>query len=204
MRLVIITPPDDVAYEPRAVSHILQQSSATLHLRKPGRGPEELAGYLRHIPACLHHRIMVHDHPHLMDAYHLKGIHFTERQRLERPHAIRQLRQARPGCTISSAFHRIPDILEPAGLLDYIFLSPIFDSISKQGYTARFDHEDLKRFLATTGHTVFALGGVDERRIAVAASLGFSGVAVLGAVWASASPEKTARQLSAICRCMES
>lgn len=204
MRLVIITPPDDVAHEPRVVSQILQESSATLHLRKPGRGPEELAGYLRHIPSGLHHRIMVHDHPHLMETYHLKGIHFTERQRLKRLHAIRQPRQAWPGCTISSAFHRIPDIPEPDGLLDYIFLSPIFDSISKQGYTAAFDHEDLKCFLATTGHTVFALGGVDERRIAVAATLGFSGAALLGAVWASISPEKTARQLSAICRRMES
>ena len=203
MRLVIVTPPDDVAREPHVVSDILQQSSATLHLRKPGRGPEELAGYLRHIPTGLHHRIMVHGHPYLTETFNLRGIHFTERQRLKRPHAIRQLRQTRPDCRISSSFHRIPDIPHPDGQLDYIFLSPIFDSISKQGYAAAFDHEDLKHFLSSTGHTVIALGGIDDRRIAVAATLGFTGVAVLGAIWTSATPVKTARQLSAICQRIE-
>lgn len=204
MRLVIITPPDDVAHEPHVVSNILQQSSATVHLRKPGRRSEELTGYLRHIPTGLHQRIMVHDHPQLMATFNLKGIHFTERQRLSRPYAIRQLRQKWPGCRISSAFHRIADIPEPDHLLDYILLSPIFDSISKQGYTAAFDHKDLIQFLASTSHRVVALGGIDDRQIAAAATLGFTGVAVLGAVWASTAPEKTARQLSAICRRVES
>jgi thiamine-phosphate pyrophosphorylase len=82
----------------------------------------------------------------------------------------------------------------------FILLSPIFDSVSKPGYRAAFDHADLKHFLSRTNHTVIALGGVVAQRAAAAASLGFKGIAALGAVWQTASPEKAARQLSVACR----
>ena len=85
-------------------------------------------------------------------------------------------------------------------ITDHIFLSPVFDSISKQGYPAAFDDGVLKRFLSVTGHKVVALGGVDGRRVATIAAMGFWGAAVSGAVWSGACPEKAVRQLSAACR----
>lgn len=179
---------------------MLQQSSATVHLRKPGRSGRQLADYLEQIPAAFHRRIMVHDHPDLLFQFDLKGIHFSEKERKRNLPGLRQLRLAKPGCRLSSAFHRIADIPEPDGLFDYILLSPVFDSISKQGCRAAFEHADLKRFLFRTGHTVIALGGLDAQRAATAASLGFTGIAVLGAVWGASSPEKAAGQLSSVCR----
>ena len=140
---------------------------------------------------------MVHGHPRLLDRFDLMGIHFTEKERTHNLQRLRQLRLAQPGCRLSSAFHRIMDIPEHDGLFDYILLSPIFDSISKPGYRAAFDHSELRRFLSRTKHTVIALGGLDAQRAATAASLGFKGIAVLGAVWQALPPEKAARQLSA-------
>ena len=203
MKLVILSPPNDYPDEHQVVCTILQQSSATFHLRKPGQTDRQIADYLKRVPVDLHPRIMVHGHPCLLEKFALKGIHFTERQRRRTPQTMRQLRLAWPECLISSAFHRLADIPEHDGCLDYIFLSPIFDSISKKGYRAAFACEDLKRWIAQTGHTVVALGGVDRRRVADAAALGFTRVAVLGAVWASAWPARAARQLSAICRRIE-
>jgi thiamine monophosphate synthase len=58
----------------------------------------------------------------------------------------------------------------------------------------------LKRFLSHTGHTVVALGGLNTRRVATAASLGFRGIAVIGAVWGAADPQQAAGRLSAACR----
>jgi len=203
MRLIIISPPDDVLDEPEVVCRILQQSSATVHLRKPGQSGRQLADYLKHIPAAFHRRIMVHNHPGLLDHFDLMGVHFTEKKRPHNLQRLRQLRLAQPGCRLSSAFHRITDIPEYNGLFDYILLSPIFDSISKPGCRAAFDPADLKRFLSRTDHTVFALGGIDAHRAATAAALGFKGIAVLGAVWGSPSPEKAAGQLSAVCRGIE-
>jgi len=200
MHLIIISPPDDHPDEPEVVGRVLQQSSATFHLRKPGQTNWQLSEYLKQVPANLHRRIMVHGHPRLLAQFDIKGIHFTEKARIGNHPRIRQTRHDHPDCCLSSAFHRIADIPESDGLFDYILLSPIFDSISKPGYRAAFGHSDLKRFLSRTKHTVIALGGLDTQRAAMAASLRFNGIATLGAVWqTAASPEKAARQLSAVC-----
>jgi len=181
------------------IGRVLQQSGATIHLRKPGQTVRRIADYLRQVPVSYHPRIMVHGHSGLLDHFDLMGVHFTEKERARNLQRLRQLRLDRPGCLLSSAFHRIADIPEYDGLLDYILLSPIFDSISKQGYRAAFDHAELRRFLSGTPHCVIALGGVDAKQAATAASLGFEGIAVLGAVWQAGSPERAAGQLSNVC-----
>jgi thiamine-phosphate pyrophosphorylase len=201
MHLIIISPPDDYPDEPKRVGKILQQSSALLHLRKPGQTARQIADYLNQVPTNLHRRIMAHGHPRLLAQFALYGIHFSEKARIDNLPLLRQLKRDHPGCCLSSAFHRIADIPKADGLFDYILLSPIFDSISKPGYRSAFDHSDLRRFLRRTEHTVIALGGLDTQRAVTAASLGFKGIAVLGAVWqAPFSPEKAVRQLSAACR----
>jgi thiamine-phosphate pyrophosphorylase len=147
---------------------------------------------------------MVHDHPRLLAQFDINGIHFSEKARIGNLPPLRQLRHEHPGCCLSSAFHRIKDIPESGGRFDYVLLSPIFDSISKQGYRAAFGHSDLKRFLSRTDHSVFALGGLNAQRAALAASLGFKGIAVLGTVWGAPAPELAAQHLSAACRAIES
>jgi len=75
---------------------------------------------------------------------------------------------------------------------DICFLSPVFDSISKFGYKAKYNSQELKEGIASwkENHSqkLFALGGVDAENIAELASLGFDGAAVLGAVWHSPDP----------------
>jgi thiamine-phosphate pyrophosphorylase len=200
MRLIVISPPEDYPRETRAVGRILQQSPVLFHLRKPGYSRGKLEAYLSRIPGGLHNRIVVHGHPDLIDRFALKGVHFTESQRRQDWRAITAIRRQRPACSISSSFHRIDDILQDAFAFDYIFLSPVFDSISKTGYPAAFDNEALKRFLSGTGYKVAALGGVDGRRIAAVTAMGFWGAAVLGAVWSGGCPEKAVQQISAACR----
>jgi thiamine-phosphate pyrophosphorylase len=199
MRLIVISPPDPFPDEPPLTARILEKLPVTLHLRKPGQGTEQIAGYLNQVPAPLHPRIVVHGHDELLTRFNLKGLHFTEKERLTRLRHIRRLRQKRPEVRISSAFHRIADIPDHDGLCDYIFLSPIFDSISKSGYRAAFDHGALRRFLSCTTQTVIALGGIDEQRLGEAASLGFKGVAVLGAIWNAPDPVEAAGRLWDIC-----
>jgi thiamine-phosphate pyrophosphorylase len=113
MRLIIISPPDEYPDEPQVVSQILKRTSAIFHLRKPGQRGSQLAGYLQQIPAAHHHRIMVHGHPRLLDRFNLRGIHFTERERVRHPEGLRRLMRERPECRLSSAYHRIADITDP-------------------------------------------------------------------------------------------
>ncbi len=199
MRLVIISPPEEAPDESRLVCRMLEDSSIIFHLRKPGRTAGQLADYLYRIPADYHSRIMVHDHHLLLDPFSLRGVHFTERARLRDPDFPKVLKQKLPEYRFSTAFHRFPDIPEPDGTWDYLTLSPIFDSISKPNYPAAFDHGRLRDFLSRTGHRVIALGGITVEKVFVAARLGFTGVAVLGAVWKAPSPVAAVRALSAVC-----
>ena len=68
---------------------------------------------------------------------------------------------------------------------DYVFLSPIFDSISKEGYSSHFTQPVLKELQRTKviDRKVMALGGINLDRIKLAKDLGFGGVVVLGDIW---------------------
>jgi thiamine-phosphate pyrophosphorylase len=69
--------------------------------------------------------------------------------------------------------------------MDYLFLSPIFDSISKQNYMSRFP-ESLLYELKEKGvihEKVIALGGVNKENISKVEDYGFGGAAVLGGLW---------------------
>jgi thiamine-phosphate pyrophosphorylase len=69
--------------------------------------------------------------------------------------------------------------------MNYLFLSPIFDSISKQGYCSNFSIELLREAQAEgiIDNKVIALGGVTPRKQPLLESLGFGGYAMMGAVW---------------------
>jgi hypothetical protein len=90
----------------------------------------------------------------------------------------------------------------PAAYLDYCFLSPVYDSISKAGYrSAGFLCDDdgggdeggrragsgggrrLAAALARAPLPVLALGGVAPGKLRELRAAGFAGAAVLGAVW---------------------
>ncbi|GAA5037849.1 thiamine phosphate synthase [Marivirga lumbricoides] len=85
-------------------------------------------------------------------------------------------------------FHSLKEMEEISVNDDYAFLSPIFDSISKKGYTSKFDLEELKSFLKRSPKKIVALGGIDEDKIDWVKEAGFSGIALLGAIWQSENP----------------
>ena len=60
---------------------------------------------------------------------------------------------------MTTAVHSLQQLEIDYGPLDYALLSPIFDSISKAGYQAAFDHDDLSKCTATCNMPLMALGG---------------------------------------------
>lgn len=80
--------------------------------------------------------------------------------------------------------HSFEEVEALNGKLPYCFLSPVFDSISKQGYQAKFDKNELKVFLKKKRTIkVIGLGGVTLENYAELMNLGFDGGAFLGSVW---------------------
>ncbi len=79
---------------------------------------------------------------------------------------------------MSRSLHSVEEI---AGVKeDYVFLSPVFPSISKPGYGGSLNLEELK---VVVNRKVIALGGITEERLPIVERIGFGGAAMLGAVW---------------------
>lgn len=114
----------------------------------------------------------------------VQGIHYKERDRPQPPIA-----RAFHGVSQSTSLHTLADVLQDWQNLDYAFLSPIFDSISKEGYMAAgFDEQDISLTLRQAQMPVYALGGVSIDKVAAVRRMGFQGIGLLGAVWGKGDP----------------
>ena len=87
------------------------------------------------IPESYRKRIVVHDHFYLKNEYNLKGIHLNHRNP--------ELPQKYKG-HISCSCHTADEVMMHKKVCDYVFLSPIFDSISKENYSSTFSQGDLR------------------------------------------------------------
>lgn len=183
MQLIVFSPPHfNNPRECHIVNTLLKDGPAIFHLRKPQAHAFQLESYIENIHPEHRSRVVLHQHHDLATRYHLKGIHYPEKVRPPPP-------LPRTTHSQSTSFHDPVNLQEDWGGLDYAFLSPIFDSISKEGYlSAGFDPVQLQTTLATCRIPVFALGGITCERISEAKDMGFSGVAVLGTVWQAEDP----------------
>ena len=85
--------------------------------------------------------------------------------------------------SISRSCHEVHKLEENSNRYAYVFLSPMFESISKKSHSGLFSERQIKKALATKKRKVYALGGVEESKFKELNDLGFEGVALLGAIW---------------------
>ena len=165
---IVITKPEFWEGEAEAITRKLEAGLERLHIRKPGSTEAQREALLRAIPACYHDRIVIGDK--------LMGYMANDPERR----------------VVGHACHSIDELREWQGKLctgevrvQYLSLSPIFDSISKQGYKAAFSHEELLAAKAEglINEHVMALGGICSHNIEEALRYGFGGVMVLGDAW---------------------
>ncbi|UOQ98580.1 thiamine phosphate synthase [Hymenobacter sp. 5317J-9] len=199
MQLIVISPPHAVAHESTLVSEMLAAGLTRFHVRKPGWGLSEMAAYVAAIPAEFHPRLVLHSHHALVAELGLGGAHLTAAAR-----AANTRPTLAPGQSLSTSFHTLAEIRQHRRRYNYVFLSPIFDSLSKENYAAAFDLETvaeaLRQLRQRPGYapSVVALGGIDAPRLASVRQAGFAGAAVLGAVWQSPDPVAAFRTLHSL------
>jgi thiamine-phosphate pyrophosphorylase len=131
-------------------------------------------------------RTIIHSHYNLIGKYNLKGIHLPEKVRTEE--GIKEVIRAakKKKLSVSTSVHSLTSLKE-CNQYDYVFLSPVFDSISKEGYKATIsltEFSDLRKELKSQ---VIALGGIDESTILKIKETGFDGAALHGVIWESAN-----------------
>ncbi len=175
-KLVVITSPRFIENEAEYLIVMFQNGLRYLHLRKPNAPVAEIRRLLDTLPAEYHHFIVLHDHFELTSEYNLLGVHLNSRNP-----------ESPQGWTghISCSCHSVDEVKQKKSICNYLFLSPIYDSISKEGYGAAFSKDDLKtaQSQGIIDDKVLALGGVSAEHLPEIFSLGFGGAAFLGDVW---------------------
>lgn len=176
MKLIVITTPHFFEEEAWAITSLFRAGLEILHLRKPGASEEEITHLLSRLPAEYMQRIVTHEHFQLVSSFGLKGIHLNGRN----PHI-----PAGYAGSVSCSCHSLGEVVERKPTCDYVFLSPIYDSISKEGYASAYSHETLQaaQRAGIIDSKVIALGGIRQRHLPEIASLGFGGAALLGDIW---------------------
>ncbi len=176
MKLIVITTPYFFEGEAAAITSLFHAGLEILHLRKPGASVDEVESLLRQVPAQYRERIVTHEHFQLASSYGLKGIHLNRRHP--------QIPDGYSG-HVSCSCHSLEEVAQHKSDCDYVFLSPIYDSISKEGYASTFTYPQLQQAqqAGIINSRVIALGGVSSEHLPEIASLGFGGAALLGDIW---------------------
>lgn len=187
MFLILISPPENTKGELDTLKALFTSGLEIYHLRKPEFSLYEIEQYLKNIPSEFYSRIVIHSHYSIATSYPLRGIHLTEKSRTEA--VTKDLVKKLKNQSISASFHSLEDIELDSVHYNYMFLSPIFDSISKKGYNSNIDLNRIKYFIKLNSHLrLVALGGISGENMDTVKQVGFSGAALLGAVWESKDP----------------
>ena len=89
---------------------------------------------------------------------------------------------------VSRSCHSLEEVLKHKSDCNYVFLSPIYDSISKEGYSSAYSCDTLQKAqqAGIIDSKVMALGGITLEHLPEIAALGFGGAVLLGDVWQQA------------------
>jgi thiamine-phosphate pyrophosphorylase len=203
MKLLVLTHPQGIENEAEKITELFKEGLEILHFRKPEWPIEKYEGLLKNIPPVYYKKIVVHSHYKLIEKYNLRGIHLTGKYlEVIEGKMLKELFKTadRKNITVSTSMHSIQEVAENTCKYDYVFLSPLFDSISKEGYSAGIDMEEITEFLMKYNSfpEIMALGGIDETNIEKVIKVGFSGAVLLGAVWKEKNSLDRFRQIKTI------
>lgn len=191
MRLILFSPTVSVKNETSILNELFARGLETYHLKKPTYTEKKMKAYLEKIPSEYHNRIVIHSHHLLVKKYNLKGIHFPSKllkKKFKTWWVLTRTKRKQPWLSVSTSFHSIKELDNVNPIFDYVFLSPIFDSITKSQYQSGFKEYSLTNNLKSINYKVIALGGITEEKVPIVFRMGFYGMGLLGALWTSDKP----------------
>lgn len=184
--LTVISSPHQVENEAGIINSLFKAGLFHFHLRKPTASLQELRVLLNDIDPLYYQYIALHQYHALALEMGLTRLHFTEDARTRTDKYLwRDLIAA--GFKLSTSLHDAETGKTLSSCFSYAFLGPVFDSISKQGYKA---NDALLQFnhLANITVPLIAIGGINKHNCTKPMQLGFTGIAVLGAIWKKNNP----------------
>ena len=176
MKIIAITTPQIIEEDAFLIKHLLERGIDIIHLRKPDADINECRKLLAQLTQEERTKIIIHDFSELYAEFSLKGIH-VNRNVTSLPHGYNGYK--------TRSCHSLEEIIKYKNDYDYLFLSPIFDSISKVGYKSGFSGQELLEasVCGVIDEKVIALGGVTFDKIPYLKELHFGGVAMIGGLY---------------------
>jgi len=167
--IAVLTLPRGFAGEAESLEGLLEAGVERLHLRKPEMSLPELEGLVARLAPRWASRLVLHYQPEMALRYGIPQVHG--------PLGMGQGMALRVSTSVHSweEFAALPEGLE------YAFISPLFDSISKRGYLGNGGLLTLPE-RAMPCRPV-GLGGVSVENIGEMVRCGWTGAAVLGWIW---------------------
>lgn len=188
MELILFTFPKDYVKEIELLNLFLGDKSLTVHIRKPSFSEDDLRFFLNNINKEFHPQLVIHNHLYLLKEYNLKGFHCTRLFLSKSKLIFEDLIKEYPNKTFSKTCHSLKELENTNERYSYVFLSPIFDSISKDNYPSAFNLKEVGKLLEKTIIKVVALGGISTSNLKQIKDYNFYGTGLLGSVWNSENP----------------
>ena len=176
MKLIVVTAPTFFVEEDKIITALFEEGLDILHLRKPETPAMYAERLLTLIPEKYHRRIVTHEHFYLKEEFDLMGIHLNSRNPKE-PHDY----SGHVSCTC----HSIEELNNKKHFYDYLFMSPIYDCITKEGILSGYTPEELRQAGKDKiiDSKVMALGGITPENILEVKDFGFGGAVIRGNLW---------------------
>lgn len=179
--LVIISYPTTVEDEANIINVLFDEGLELLHLRKPEIEIDDLCLLLEKIKPEYRFQIALHQHHEIANNFGINRLHFTEMKRKKlNEEKLLQLKSEKN--VLSTSIHQMADYQNLSSCFDYTFYGPVFNSISKHGYTSTIPI-DFVFPVQLNGPKPIAIGGIDATNMQRALDMEFYGVAALGTIW---------------------
>ena len=203
MKIVLLSRSGFNEVETDIVTRLFENGLDTYHLRKPRLSTKKLKAVIEAIPQQFHSRIIVHSHHQLALKYNLKGVHYTKthlKKSFKNWWRKITLRIATKDFVKTTSHTKLITLYdEPEIKFDYVFLSPIFDSLTGR-FQSGFYEDGIRAAINKSGKKIIARGGVDIKRIEKIQELGFHGMALNSCIWNSTEPIEEFTRILAKCR----
>ena len=186
MKLILFSSADKSISEAKIVAEMFEHGLEFFHLRKTGFNQNEICAYLDIIPKKYHNKIVLHSNHHLKKIYKIGGLHVSRTQR-KKKYTSRwkfwKFKFMNSGLYLTRTHSKLSTLSEDKKTYNYVFLSPIYDSISKIGHSGNFGNRSIEKYIKMAKSPVVALGGIDVSKFEECNELGFYGVGILGCIW---------------------
>jgi thiamine monophosphate synthase len=188
MKIILVSDFNEIPKEHQLLQALFEEGLEYFHLRKRDYSLPQIGNYLQQIPPQFYNRIVIHSHFHLVEECGLRGVHFKKNYTIQdfvkdNHITLEKARQHYPH--ISHSVHSLSDIKNNTFPFDYLFLSPVFDSISNKGYNSKIKIQTIRKFFKEEPNhpEVIALSGINIEKIESIHATGFNGFGLLGYIW---------------------